>query len=158
MSNTPKEGKSLLCPSQFHDLEQEKLICESTAPGQPGACCVHLSIRDLWALKCMSRCPDQVVSLKVNPQCLVSKQACDATVHEGQSLLCSTQHEQMFRSGGQSDAKSPVLSSQEGLIFIYGPTEGMKGRVNLVQPVVWICGVETRCTNHITAGFQNINK
>ncbi|GFU13852.1 uncharacterized protein TNCV_940381 [Trichonephila clavipes] len=26
--------------------------------------CAHPSIRDHWALRCMSRCPDRVVSLK----------------------------------------------------------------------------------------------
>ncbi|GFU18846.1 hypothetical protein TNCV_1085841 [Trichonephila clavipes] len=31
----------------------------------------HLSIRDHWALRCMSRCPDQVVSQKQKPQCSV---------------------------------------------------------------------------------------
>ncbi|GFV81331.1 integrase catalytic domain-containing protein [Trichonephila clavipes] len=30
----------------------------------------HPSIRDHWVLRCMSRCPDQVVSLKRDPQCL----------------------------------------------------------------------------------------
>ncbi|GFV83335.1 hypothetical protein TNCV_1900611 [Trichonephila clavipes] len=30
----------------------------------------------------------------------------------------------MFRSGGQSDAKPPVFSSQASLILIYRPTEG----------------------------------
>ncbi|GFW59252.1 hypothetical protein TNCV_2781831 [Trichonephila clavipes] len=43
-------------------------------------------------------------------------------------------HEQMFRSGGQSDAKPPVLSFQAILVLIYRPTEGMKGRVDLAQP------------------------
>ncbi|GFV93604.1 hypothetical protein TNCV_1989161 [Trichonephila clavipes] len=43
-------------------------------------------------------------------------------------------HEQMFRSGGQSDAKPPVLSSQASLVFIYRPTEGMKSRVDFAQP------------------------
>ncbi|GFW57768.1 hypothetical protein TNCV_2926871 [Trichonephila clavipes] len=33
------------------------------------AYCAHLSIRDHWALRCMSRCPDQVVSLKRDHQC-----------------------------------------------------------------------------------------
>ncbi|GFV58869.1 hypothetical protein TNCV_4132311 [Trichonephila clavipes] len=36
-------------------------------------------------------------------------------------------HEQMFRSGGQSETMSPVLSSQVSMVFIYRPTEGMKG-------------------------------
>ncbi|GFU01636.1 uncharacterized protein TNCV_1521771 [Trichonephila clavipes] len=33
----------------------------------------------------------------------------------------------MFRSGGPSEAKPPVLSSQASLVLIYRPTEGMKG-------------------------------
>ncbi|GFU57146.1 hypothetical protein TNCV_1780081 [Trichonephila clavipes] len=32
--------------------------------------CAHPSTRDYWALRCMSRCPDQVVSLKRDSQCL----------------------------------------------------------------------------------------
>ncbi|GFU26010.1 hypothetical protein TNCV_5104961 [Trichonephila clavipes] len=34
--------------------------------------CVYPSFRDHWALWCMSRCPDQVVSLKRDPQCFKS--------------------------------------------------------------------------------------
>ncbi|GFV77461.1 uncharacterized protein TNCV_1069901 [Trichonephila clavipes] len=34
------------------------------------AYCAHPSIRDIWALRYMSRCLDQVVSLKRDPQCL----------------------------------------------------------------------------------------
>ncbi|GFV03918.1 hypothetical protein TNCV_4227251 [Trichonephila clavipes] len=34
------------------------------------AYCAHTSIRDHWALWCKSRCPDQVVSLKRDPQFL----------------------------------------------------------------------------------------
>ncbi|GFT30456.1 hypothetical protein TNCV_2377441 [Trichonephila clavipes] len=37
---------------------------------RPGAYCAHSSIRDHWALRCMSRCPEQVVSLKRDSQCL----------------------------------------------------------------------------------------
>ncbi|GFV85750.1 hypothetical protein TNCV_2003701 [Trichonephila clavipes] len=43
-------------------------------------------------------------------------------------------HEQMFLSGGQSDAKSPVFSSQASLVLIYRSNEEMKGGVNLAQP------------------------
>ncbi|GFU51875.1 hypothetical protein TNCV_3733821 [Trichonephila clavipes] len=43
-------------------------------------------------------------------------------------------HEQMFRSGGQSDAKPSVLSPQTSSVLIYGPTEGMKSRVDLAHP------------------------
>ncbi|GFX72736.1 hypothetical protein TNCV_4063311 [Trichonephila clavipes] len=32
--------------------------------------CAHPSIHDHWALRCMCRCPDRVVSLKRDPQCL----------------------------------------------------------------------------------------
>ncbi|GFU70582.1 hypothetical protein TNCV_2971421 [Trichonephila clavipes] len=34
--------------------------------------CAHPSMRDHWTLRCMKRCPDQVVSLKRNPQCFKS--------------------------------------------------------------------------------------
>ncbi|GFW24796.1 uncharacterized protein TNCV_1960631 [Trichonephila clavipes] len=34
------------------------------------AYCAHPSIRDYWTLRCMSRCPDQVDSVKRDPQCL----------------------------------------------------------------------------------------
>ncbi|GFX03414.1 uncharacterized protein TNCV_4634261 [Trichonephila clavipes] len=34
------------------------------------AYCAHPSIRDHWGQRCMSRCPDQVISQKRNPQCL----------------------------------------------------------------------------------------
>ncbi|GFU78467.1 transposable element Tcb1 transposase [Trichonephila clavipes] len=35
--------------------------------------------------------------------------------------------EQMFRSGGLTDVKPPVLSSQASLVLIYQPTEEMQG-------------------------------
>ncbi|GFX92028.1 hypothetical protein TNCV_5004921 [Trichonephila clavipes] len=43
-------------------------------------------------------------------------------------------YEQMFCSGGQSESKSPVFSSEASLILIYQPTEGMKGCIDLAQP------------------------
>ncbi|GFV98446.1 uncharacterized protein TNCV_624051 [Trichonephila clavipes] len=43
-------------------------------------------------------------------------------------------HEKMYRLGGQSDAKTPVLSSQASLVLLYRPIKGRKGRVNLFQP------------------------
>ncbi|GFU16939.1 hypothetical protein TNCV_1772201 [Trichonephila clavipes] len=36
-------------------------------------------------------------------------------------------HEEMSRSGGQSEAKPPVFSPQASVVLIYQPTEGMKG-------------------------------
>ncbi|GFX28400.1 hypothetical protein TNCV_1152091 [Trichonephila clavipes] len=42
-------------------------------------------------------------------------------------------HEQMFRSGGQSDAESPEFSFQANLVLIYRPTEDMKGSINHAQ-------------------------
>ncbi|GFY10480.1 hypothetical protein TNCV_2565081 [Trichonephila clavipes] len=55
------------------------------------------NIRDHWALSCMNRCPDQVVSLKRDLQC---------------------------------------LRPQARFVFIYRPNvAGMKGRVDLAQPV-----------------------
>ncbi|GFY00431.1 hypothetical protein TNCV_1664701 [Trichonephila clavipes] len=32
--------------------------------------CAHPSIRNHWALMCVGRCPDQVVNLMRDPQCL----------------------------------------------------------------------------------------
>ncbi|GFX86803.1 uncharacterized protein TNCV_3750761 [Trichonephila clavipes] len=43
-------------------------------------------------------------------------------------------HDQMCRSGGQSDAKPPVLSSQASLVLLFRPTEEMKSLVDVVQP------------------------
>ncbi|GFU73642.1 hypothetical protein TNCV_3969571 [Trichonephila clavipes] len=34
------------------------------------AYCAYNSIRDHWEQRCLNRCPDQVVSLKRDPQCL----------------------------------------------------------------------------------------
>ncbi|GFX77484.1 uncharacterized protein TNCV_1743821 [Trichonephila clavipes] len=54
-----------------------------------------------------------------------------ATTHEDQGLLCPSQyplpfgaevHEQMFRSGGQSEARPQCLSPQASLVLIYRPT------------------------------------
>ncbi|GFY27334.1 uncharacterized protein TNCV_2069541 [Trichonephila clavipes] len=39
-------------------------------PMRVRAYCAHPSICDHWVLKCMSRCPEQVVSRKRDPQCL----------------------------------------------------------------------------------------
>ncbi|GFX80176.1 uncharacterized protein TNCV_2108201 [Trichonephila clavipes] len=39
-------------------------------PMRARAYCAHPSMREHWALRCMSGCPDQVVSLKRDPQCL----------------------------------------------------------------------------------------
>ncbi|GFU35849.1 hypothetical protein TNCV_3700021 [Trichonephila clavipes] len=70
----------------------------------------HPNIRDHWALRCMNRCPDLVVCLKRDLQC---------------------------------------LRPQASLVLIYRPNAaGMKGRVDLAQPVnrTQTCGVETRYT------------
>ncbi|GFT52823.1 hypothetical protein TNCV_206481 [Trichonephila clavipes] len=32
--------------------------------------CAHPSIRGRWAMRCLSRCPDKVFSMKRDPQCL----------------------------------------------------------------------------------------
>ncbi|GFU90026.1 hypothetical protein TNCV_2439131 [Trichonephila clavipes] len=67
----------------------------------------------------------------------------DATIHRRQRstmpisvyvTLGAEVHEKMLRSGGQSEAKPPALSSQESLVLIYRSTEGMKDRVDLAQP------------------------
>ncbi|GFV30337.1 hypothetical protein TNCV_98121 [Trichonephila clavipes] len=52
-------------------------ICNSNSVAQqrPRVYCAHPSIRDHWLLKCMRRCPDQVVSLKRDPSTYTPKQA-----------------------------------------------------------------------------------
>ncbi|GFX53259.1 uncharacterized protein TNCV_362531 [Trichonephila clavipes] len=79
-----------------------------------------------------------------------------ATTHEDQGLLCQSQytwplgaevHEQMPRSGGQSEARPQCLSPQASLVLIYRLTSvGMKGRVDLAQlgNRTQTCGEETR--------------
>ncbi|GFU97469.1 hypothetical protein TNCV_1913241 [Trichonephila clavipes] len=44
-------------------------------PMRAKAYCAHLNIRDHWALRRMSKSPDQVVSLKQNPQCLMPQES-----------------------------------------------------------------------------------
>ncbi|GFT42398.1 hypothetical protein TNCV_1786781 [Trichonephila clavipes] len=53
--------------------------------------------------------------------------------------------EQMFRSGGQSDAKHPVFSSQASLVLIYRPIEKRNAELTLPSPEFepWTCGVES---------------
>ncbi|GFV50422.1 hypothetical protein TNCV_3336121 [Trichonephila clavipes] len=59
--------------------------------------CAHHNTRDHWTLRCMNRCPDLVVSLKRDLQC---------------------------------------LRPEASLVLIYRPNvAGMKGRVDLAQPV-----------------------
>ncbi|GFU40986.1 hypothetical protein TNCV_4645621 [Trichonephila clavipes] len=105
--------------------------------------CAHPSIRDHWELRCTSRRPNQVASLKRDPpsnldthlstHCM-ARQPMRAKVYCAQhSILGSEGHVQW---GDQSDAKTPVLCSQESLVLIYRPTEVMKGLINLAQPGV----------------------
>ncbi|GFW84134.1 hypothetical protein TNCV_4877971 [Trichonephila clavipes] len=49
-------------------LERERGVAQQ--PMRAGANCAHPSIRDHWAQRCMSRCPDEVVNLKQDAQCL----------------------------------------------------------------------------------------
>ncbi|GFX47452.1 uncharacterized protein TNCV_1734391 [Trichonephila clavipes] len=74
------------------------------------------------------------------------------------TILGPEVHEQMFRSGGQSDAKSQVLSSQENLVLIYGPTEDMSAESTFPSPKSQprTCGVEAHCTNHSVSGLLKI--
>ncbi|GFT17110.1 hypothetical protein TNCV_4738361 [Trichonephila clavipes] len=46
------------------------MVTMAQQPMRFRAYCAHPSKRDHWALKCMSRCPDLMVSLKREPQCL----------------------------------------------------------------------------------------
>ncbi|GFV65587.1 hypothetical protein TNCV_778731 [Trichonephila clavipes] len=63
----------------------------------------------------------------------------------------------MFRSGGQSDAKPSMFSSQASLVAIYQPTEGMKGRVDLFQTGFEprTCGGDARYVTTQPLGFYH---
>ncbi|GFW28016.1 hypothetical protein TNCV_768961 [Trichonephila clavipes] len=69
------------------------------------AYCGHPSIRDHWALRTMSRCPDQVVSLKRDPQCL-SPQTSLVLTHL--STLCS---------GEEAESTLPSLGIKPGPVM-----------------------------------------
>ncbi|GFW76247.1 hypothetical protein TNCV_3800821 [Trichonephila clavipes] len=56
-------------------LSDSRLNSGALQPLTIMAYCSHLSKRNCWALRRMSECPDKVISLKRNPQCLVPKQA-----------------------------------------------------------------------------------
>ncbi|GFT34331.1 hypothetical protein TNCV_3676711 [Trichonephila clavipes] len=82
-----------------------------------------------WALSCI------VKYLKLNSvvqQPIRAKAYC--VLGQALVILDAEVHELMLRSGGQSDAKSPMFSSQASLVHIYRPTEGMNGWVDLAQP------------------------
>ncbi|GFT29630.1 uncharacterized protein TNCV_4890721 [Trichonephila clavipes] len=55
-------------------------------PMRARAYCAHPSIRDHWVLRCMSRCDDQVVSLKRDPQSL-SPQASLVLIYRPTAVL-----------------------------------------------------------------------
>ncbi|GFV83391.1 hypothetical protein TNCV_3055381 [Trichonephila clavipes] len=63
-------------------------------------------------------------------------------------------HVQMFPSGGQSDAKPPVLSSQESLLFIHRPTERLSRHCSTLGFEHRACGVEARYTTTQPPGFK----
>ncbi|GFY07851.1 hypothetical protein TNCV_4287871 [Trichonephila clavipes] len=67
-------------------------------------------------------------------------------------------HEQMFRSGGQPEAKPPAFSFQASLVLVYQLTEKMKGRADLAQAgdrtLDFWCGSSIR--HHSAAGRHNI--
>ncbi|GFY22011.1 hypothetical protein TNCV_3296551 [Trichonephila clavipes] len=82
--------------------------------------CTHHNTRDHWMLRCMNRCPDLVVCLKRDLQC---------------------------------------LRPEASLVLINRPNvAGMKGRVDLAQPVrkPQTCGVEALYT--ITRSYSVKNK
>ncbi|GFX82132.1 hypothetical protein TNCV_2707621 [Trichonephila clavipes] len=55
-------------------------------------------------------------------------------------------HEQMSRSGGQYEEKSPMFRPQESLVLIYRPTEEMTGIMTFLIMRIESrnCGVEAR--------------
>ncbi|GFX80660.1 hypothetical protein TNCV_499271 [Trichonephila clavipes] len=84
----------------------------------------HPNIRDHWALRCMNRCPDLVVYLNRDLQC---------------------------------------LRPQASLVLIYRPNvAGMKGRVDLAQPVnrtqdLW-CGSTMHYHSTLLGSPERINR
>ncbi|GFS60141.1 hypothetical protein TNCV_2826631 [Trichonephila clavipes] len=136
------------CWDQNHDTPATRLL------GYRGHICLHVttSLNERIAiLFCNGIFFDLFLILKLKLG--------GATAHEG--LLFPSQytrslgaevHEQMSRSGGQSEARPPVFKSQASLVLIYRPTaEGMKGRVELAQP-----GNRTR-TCDVEALYANIS-
>ncbi|GFY12695.1 hypothetical protein TNCV_2448861 [Trichonephila clavipes] len=61
----------------------------------------------------------------------------------------------MFRSGGQSDAKSTLFSFQAILVLIYQPSEGMKGDPNKDKALLTPLPERSRGGRHswFVAGF-----
>ncbi|GFV46855.1 transposable element Tcb1 transposase [Trichonephila clavipes] len=56
-------------PARLAAVRSVKVVQQ---PMRASAKCAHPTTRDHWAMRCISRCPDQVVSLKPDPQCLSS--------------------------------------------------------------------------------------
>ncbi|GFS48098.1 hypothetical protein TNCV_3600051 [Trichonephila clavipes] len=48
----------------------------------------HPNVRDHWALSCMNRCPDQMVSLKRDSQCLSPQANCPQPKDRTSNLRC----------------------------------------------------------------------
>ncbi|GFY28411.1 hypothetical protein TNCV_1970661 [Trichonephila clavipes] len=83
------------------------------------AYCAHPSIRYHWALRCMSRCPNQVVSLKRDPQCLRPQASLvliyrptAACVH---NWLLKVRSEKRIAKDAQSNRRAIVLQIEGNL-------------------------------------------
>ncbi|GFX28513.1 uncharacterized protein TNCV_1153221 [Trichonephila clavipes] len=59
--------------------------------------CAHPSIRDHWALRFMSRCPDQAVSLKRDPQCLSPQASLVLTYRRIAVGIADSHHARLWR-------------------------------------------------------------
>ncbi|GFS97287.1 hypothetical protein TNCV_1824531 [Trichonephila clavipes] len=63
------------------------------------------------------------------------------------TILDPEVHEQIFRSGGQSDAKPSALQTPASLVLIYRPTEAPKTEPVRRRALNAIVGVILRCRN-----------
>ncbi|GFW78627.1 uncharacterized protein TNCV_4260501 [Trichonephila clavipes] len=72
--NFLREVPTLMSSSRLKNTSPSPIALASNSVAQQliraRAHCAHPRKRDHWALRCMNRCPDQVVSLKRDPQCL----------------------------------------------------------------------------------------
>ncbi|GFW11899.1 hypothetical protein TNCV_4529651 [Trichonephila clavipes] len=66
-------AKKLGLHTHYHHLKLN--LSGATAHKVQGVVCAHLIVRDHWVLSCKRRCPDQVVSLKREPQCKSAAEA-----------------------------------------------------------------------------------
>ncbi|GFU94866.1 hypothetical protein TNCV_820891 [Trichonephila clavipes] len=88
------------------------------------AYCAHPSTHDHWTLRCMSRCPNQIVSLKRDPQCLSPQaslvliyQPTNAVVNPTNAVFCLALGTGMvyYRKEMNNEAEKQMSASSESL-------------------------------------------